>query len=49
MRRTARALSVAVLAGAALVIPGHAAFADPGAGRAPAPCVPRPRPPCPAR
>ncbi|MEV7241855.1 hypothetical protein AB0N92_11485 [Streptomyces sp. NPDC093248] len=35
MRRTARAMSVAVLAGAALVIPGPAAFADPGAGESP--------------
>ncbi|MFG2264048.1 hypothetical protein [Streptomyces sp. NPDC048720] len=37
MRRTARALSVAVLAGAALVMTGPAASADSGAGESPGP------------
>ncbi|MFG2884277.1 hypothetical protein ACGFYV_18605 [Streptomyces sp. NPDC048297] len=40
MRRTARALSVAVLAGAALVIPGPAAYADPAAEATPGPLQP---------
>jgi hypothetical protein len=40
MRRTARALSVAVLAGAALVVPGPAAYADPAAEASPRPVQP---------